>query len=292
MPIGFSLYTDLLQENAHWKRKREWSLNFTSTEDILKCLRREGVSSVELKLPAAISSRDLIAFLKKLIDYGFQYTFHAPVGIEYPEQFAAFSGQLVSIAGISEQEFGRSTIFVMHGLARASCSKLFLLECTQEFLRRTQAVLANTNFRLILEVLRESGDMGKIRTGTSYHEILELLEHPELEKVGICWDFGHTFAQAEHGIHSRIPPEAFLARVKHTHVHDYKNEITHIPLGNGALPYQDYIQCLVRRGFTGIFNLELNPGRIHDPENFKNYIIQSIRLIKLALNANETGQAE
>jgi len=291
MRIGFSLYTDLLQENVQWRRKREWSLNFASTDEILKCLRSEGVTSVELKLPAVISTPELIAYLKKLIDFGFEYTFHAPVGMDYPEQFEAFAGQLVSIARISEQEFGRSSIFVVHGLSRAKCTKSFLLGCTREFLRRTQVVLANTKFGLILEVLRESADNRKIRTGTSYNEILELLQSPELELVGICWDFGHSFAQAEHGIHSLIPPEAFLERVRHTHVHDYKNDITHIPLGNGALPYQDYIQCLVRRGFAGIFNLELNPGRIHDPENFKNYIIQSIRLIKKALNIKETGQS-
>jgi sugar phosphate isomerase/epimerase len=289
MKIGFSLYTDLLLENKQWKRKKEWSLNFTSSADILHCLRAEGVTSIELKLPAVTSARELILFLETLNNFGFHYTFHAPVGMDYPGQFAEFSRQLREIAKITEQEFGRSSFFVLHGLSCAASTKPYLLNLTKEFLLRTQATLAETNFEIILEVLRESADNGKVRAGTSYAEILELLRHRELERVGICWDFGHSFAQAEHGIHSRIPPDEFLQRVKHTHVHDYKNETTHIPLGNGALPYQDYIQRLVRQGFAGIFNLELNPGRISDPENFKTYIVQSIRLLKLVLSGTKPG---
>lgn len=288
MRIGFSLYTDLFREKDSWRRKKEWSLNFSSSEEILACLREEGVTSIELKLPFTISERDLVPSLAMLSRLGFEYTFHAPPGVDYPDQFEAFSGLLQQIARISEKEFGQSSFFVVHGLTHPRISKSNLLSLTKEFLLRTRDALAQTDFSLLVEVLREPVNNGKIRTGTSYHEVLDLIRHQDPEVVGICWDFGHSYAQAEHGIHSRIPPEDFLLRVKHTHIHDYKNDTTHIPLGNGGLPYQDYIQRLVSKGFNGIYNLELNPGRITDPENFKAYIIQSIRLIKLVLNRTKS----
>lgn len=283
MKIGFSLYADKFLSPTRWENRKEWFYNFSSITDILSCLKKEGVRYIEIKLPADFAIEDIRTGLGTLVEHGFEYTFHAPNGLDFPEQVEAYLQQLHAIARISESQFKRSTLFVIHGLSHTGLDKVNLLRQTTEYIRRLLADLDDTKFKFVFENLRDPVLNGKKRSGTSYAEVLYIQKMIQSNRLGICWDFGHSYAQAERGVHERVPPPEFINQVWHTHVHDYEKNTTHIPLGHGSVPYQFYIQRLLEVGFDGIFNLELNPRRLMDPENFMTYIIKSIRLLKLVL---------
>lgn len=288
MKIGFSLYADVLLGRKHLCRHSSWRREFSDVNLLLFRLKQEGVQNIEIKLPADLQYDEIAAMLEMLVSAGFEYTFHAPAGVEYPQNFENYINFLLQIARISEQDFNRSSLFVIHGLSGSQIEKGKLLQNSKIFIRSVLTGLSTTKFKVAFENLRDSTRNGSIRSGTSYQEVLALLENIEPSQMGICWDFGHGYAQAERGVHAKIPPAEFINRTRHTHIHDYKNETTHLPIGLGCIPYQTYIGRLVQSGFQGIYNLELNPDRISDPENFARYIIQSIRLLKLVLKSAET----
>lgn len=288
MHIGFSLFTDIILEKSGSKRYAEWPDTFTEINSIFRYLKEEGVSHIEIKLPGTLSESDIYNVLGKVTEAGFGYTFHAPGGFVFPDEFENYITLLEQIVKISNSHFDQKATIIFHGLSSSTNTREDLLRRNRIFVTRLHQVLAKYDVLLAFEILRDSDDNGKLRTGTSYQEVIDLISPFPNGNIGVCWDFGHGYSQSKRGIHEEIPPAEFLKLVRHTHVHDYKNKVTHLPLGQGQVPYQIYIQRLVDADFSGIFNLELNPGRIKDPENFQSYIIQSIRLLKRTLTNIES----
>ena len=140
---------------------------------------------------------------------------------------------------------------------------------------------------LSVELLRDVPLNGKVRGRTSFSEILHIVNAVNSQRFGVCWDFGHSFFQSERGIQPVLPPAEFMHKITRTHIHDYKNNVTHLPLGHGKIPFALYLKALMASGFSGVLNLELNPGRITDPENFKSYILESVTYLKKMMPALE-----
>lgn len=288
MKIGFALYIDVLLGLEFSPKRSIWERACTSSRELLNCLKKEGINNIELKLPAELGTDRIRLALQMLCENGFHYSFHAPSMSDFPDGMEPYLQYLNQLLNISV-EFNRQTILVvLHGLSGTGINRLALIAESKDRLRKIVANIGDTHFKFALENLRDMNSNGKRKCGTSYTEVLEIQNDVGQERMGICWDFGHGYSQAEHGVHERIPPYEFLKQVWHTHIHDYRDNITHLPLGHGIIPYQLYIQKLQEAGFNGIYNLELNPSRVTDPENFLKYITKSIRLIKLILQGAES----
>jgi len=288
MKIGTSLFLNVLLPKNGGTDTSPWNMLFPSINDLLSLLKQEGIQFIEIKLPAQFTAEEMRQVLTLLVNSEFEYTFHAPTCSDYPDRYDDYIQPLVDLAQLSEQEFGRSSLIVIHSLSGSSIEKEVLIKRSRDFLHNVLDSVAQSNFKIVVEILRDATHNGKIRSGTTYLETLEITNNIGEAPVGICWDFGHSYAQAERGLQARIPPSQFMKNVCHTHIHDYKNDITHIPLGHGLVPYQLYIQRLIQNGYDGIFNLELNPERIADPQNFPAYLVQSIRILKLVLKGIES----
>ena len=106
--------------------------------------------------------------------------------------------------------------------------------------------------------------------------VLDELDGEEDHKIGICWDMGHTRSSIAQGKLSPETPEAFLARVVHTHLHDVgPNGDTHWPLVEGTPVAQD-LGLLKSVGFDGVLNLELLPQRWPPDVPVRQSIVESI----------------
>ncbi|GEM_PF-1648233 len=288
MKIGFALYLDVLLGLEFSPKKSMWERACTSSRELLNWLKKEGIKNIELKLPVELGSNRIRMALQLLQDNGFYYSFHAPGMTDFPggmDNYLRYLNQLLNIS----REFNQQSIFVvLHGLSGTVSNRKELVAESKERLRKIVTQVNDSHFRYVLENLRDINSNGKRKCGTSYTEVLEIQKDVGREHIGICWDFGHGYSQAEHGVHERIPPLEFLEQVWHTHIHDYRDNVTHLPLGHGVVPYQLYIQKLLEAGFDGIYNLELNPSRVNDPENFLKYSTKSIRLLKLILMGVES----
>jgi sugar phosphate isomerase/epimerase len=288
MKIGFALYVDVLLGLEFSPKKLMWEHACTSIRELLNCLKKEGIDNIELKLPAELLADRIRIALQMMKEYSFHYSFHAPGMTDFPggmDNYIYYLNQLFKIS----QEFGEPSILVvLHGLSGTVVNRESLVTESKKRLREIVTNVGDSHFKFVLENLRDLNSNGKRRCGTSYQEILDIQNYVGREQLGICWDFGHGYSQAEHGIHERIPPFEFLEQVWHTHIHDYRDNITHLPLGHGIIPYQLYIHKLLETGFDGIYNLELNPSRVKDPENFLKYVTKSIHLLKLILAGIES----
>lgn len=116
--------------------------------------------------------------------------------------------------------------------------------------------------------------------------VCDSVEAAALSNLGTCWDFGHFYW--DHLAHpsllpEELPPEAFLARTVHTHIHSVCENTTHFPLTAGCLPLRDYLSALLRAGYRGVFNLEPEPERWAESVDAAEEIVRSVSILKTTL---------
>jgi sugar phosphate isomerase/epimerase len=93
------------------------------------------------------------------------------------------------------------------------------------------------------------------RIGDVYGEVAEIADRAD---VGICWDFGHAYMNADRCGLPLDPPEALWPRIVHIHCHDV-NEIDHHPLVFNRVPWERMLTRALDRGFEGTVILEVPP---------------------------------
>lgn len=112
----------------------------------------------------------------------------------------------------------------------------------------------------------------------------------DLPNLGTCWDFGHFYW--DHLTHpsllpDALPPEAFLQRAIHTHIHSVYANTTHFPLTMGDLPLKFFIRALQKAGFSGVYNLEPEPERWDESIDAADEIIRSVEILRNTLQQTE-----
>ena len=107
--------------------------------------------------------------------------------------------------------------------------------------------------------------------------MLDAVERADRENVGICFDMGHYAWYTANFTDSprTLPPQSFLSRVIHTHIHEYAEGTTHFPLEAWREPISLYINALGQE-YQGIYNVELEPGRFaHRMSAVEGYLLSA-----------------
>lgn len=92
-----------------------------------------------------------------------------------------------------------------------------------------------------------------IRVGDTWRELLEVLADCDL---GACWDTGHYMLAIERYGQEPEPPQDFLRRVTHVHLHDVIEGRDHRPVGSDSARPRRYLDLLSGCGFAGGITLE------------------------------------
>ena len=120
--------------------------------------------------------------------------------------------------------------------------------------------------------------------------VLATLEDLSLPNAGSCWDFGHFYwDRLTHPslVPSDLPPEGFLCRAVHAHIHSVCENTTHFPLTMGDMPLKAYLTALKKVGYRGVYNLEPEPERWNDSIDAAQEIVRSVSLLHDMLKAIE-----
>lgn len=285
MKLGFSIYADVLLAKNLSDHESPWQESLGTSSEMLGLLKNNGFTSIELKLPVNCPMLEL----KRVLETITSFSFHAPGSLRNPDNMPAFTRYITDIGNLVNSHFCQTSNFMVHGLSCYHLTKGETLSHTVHFLEELLETTAALDIDFAVELLRDVPLNGKVRGGTSFSEILQIVNTINNRRLEICWDFGHSFFQSERGVQQALPPTEFLQKTSHTHIHDYANNVTHLPLGHGKLPFKDYLKALNSAGFSGVFNLELNPSRIVDPENFKTYILESVDYLKSVLTTLESN---
>lgn len=125
-----------------------------------------------------------------------------------------------------------------------------------------------------VQLPHDAEDNGLVRIGDTWDGCLELIEGTS---VDACWDFGHSWRGVILGKHTETPPERFLRRVGHVHLHDAQQAAgvfrDHLPPGEGSGMWRRYLALLVRRGYDGRVLFELGYNSLED----------AVRIVELCL---------
>lgn len=114
--------------------------------------------------------------------------------------------------------------------------------------------------------------------------VIEELKGIPKTEAAICWDMGHSYANYRISGMEELPPESFISRVVHTHIHALHPEThaTHWPLGLGDLPLKQYLTMLYQAGYNGICNIELSPEK-YPERSAAEALLASVQVLREAV---------
>ncbi len=110
-------------------------------------------------------------------------------------------------------------------------------------------------------------------------KIVEKIASPHL---GTCFDFGHQLSSEKSYQVDALQPE-FLDLVRHTHIHGLYEGRTHFPLDCGEAALERNIAELQKRGYNGVFSLEISSERYEDIFNVKDALVNSVNVLQTAI---------
>lgn len=251
-------------------------------EQGLRALREAGVSSLELRSVHTGTPRELaLEAYRQAAGSGFAVTVHGVLptfedGLPVEKDLAAID----AVAEVACAEGTRLvvTVHTYSGTDRACADHA---RATEDALRRLLSRPGSAaSVRFALELSRDKD--GMIDPSTSYERLAEMVGQFTTERVGICWDFGHNYANIARKCCDELPPDEFLRYVIHTHIHDLgDNGKTHCPLRRENQLLERQVSLLRGHGYSGPLNLELSPGRFPEARaQWRELLFGSIRRLQ------------
>ncbi len=260
-----------LKINPERMAQQLWFDTFGDSREFFGRIREFGVDFVEFPMGEETEELLVRAAGDAAAEQGLACSLHPYLHEELaPEAFTTRrSAQglrgLLTLAQLLGESTGQPVTVVFHGgLARSmphyrtldealTAGKNFFKFIGETCARHFKAVLPLAETQLPHDRENE----GLIRLGDTYEGVLELIEN---SRTGICWDFGHSWRAVGLKKHTAQPPEAFMQKVEHVHLHDaywtgqeYRD---HEPLDTGKSPWRAYLRRLFERGYDKRLLLE------------------------------------
>jgi len=250
---------------------------FGPPRDCLAELEGSGVNSIELQgfgpdAPPAVF-QDALA---RILDSGMHLTLHGYLFARAADRLSGgICPQLLSAVGSFENR-QEDIVVTVHALGGHEADYLSMVKGTARALERLADDIRTHDIpaRICLEINRYHGFESP---GATYDGLLEIARTLDGATVGFCWDMGHTSSSVLQKRLPSRPPDEFIARVRHTHVHDISPEgDTHWPLTEDCPHLASAIKHLEDCGYTGTYNLELYPTRWSARRDVKDGVLRSI----------------
>lgn len=230
---------------------------------LLKRLRQAGCQSIELPYASVCHKTAL-----QVWEEGFNLTLHAPTDGCFNGAFFRKNGNAVKNthrrfldrAQAWAFEADQTVLINFHGgQGEAGSERAEVLAVGKEFVHWLAEMMAENypNLRGALEMLPY--DPAWNRIGNNQEELLFLTDGLISDHFGLGWDFGHYEMNRRAFSFDGPLRREFLRSVNHTHIHEFHpHRGDHCPLGKSLHPVGPYIQKLLKEGYRGIYNLEID----------------------------------
>lgn len=282
--IGASLPWDYLSGKGVTGEAEMTKAVLGEAEEGLAFLKQIGVSSIELRhLHHSLGKEDMKKAFGALGKAGVTITIHSedPPDSEnwsIPDLFPWFN--ILENDHLIEQ---KDVVIALHPLTKKDEGTVEeMREGTIKMISKLMRKRADWhhNYHFALENQREKG---LIDPCTSFDTVLAVWQAVGQPDLGVCWDFGHGFANHLKNGHPLIPSDDFLKLTTHTHIHDLGPEgQTHWPFMTDQVPLDRFIGLLQDYGYQGTFNLELSFDRYAGMDNIKELLERSVtRIMRL-----------
>jgi sugar phosphate isomerase/epimerase len=173
---------------------------------------------------------------------------------------AHYTPLLAACARMAQAQ-GRAVTMVLHGAGDTTATVQANQEATRGFLSWAQEEIVRLDggVRIAVELLRARGT-DDVHASSGRARVMALVRDCDPALVGICWDMEHDWFNGRRDPDwTPRPPDEFLDRVIHAHVHDANGETlaNHYPLVFNAVPYAATVPLLVAHGYDGPLILEI-----------------------------------
>lgn len=279
--IGISLHPAVIAERPATEAQNKLMQEFGSFDGLALFLRGLGVTHVEVRnIAPGDDPAAALAVARRVWDAGFTLTVHTA----QPKAEGSFAQSFPALLPLLEEARAHQdgVTLTIHAVSSKTENDLAgFAAATADRLRRWSEEAEALGFRLALEEDRQKGDFDP---GETCEGVLGMLEGNTSPYVGTCFDFGHFCVNAKNNGEDPTlpPPEAFLQRCIHTHIHALGAK-THFPLEEDCyLPLDAYVSALTRAGYRGVFNLELAFDR-YPERDLRNAIRHSVLQLEAAV---------
>jgi len=279
--VGLSLPPDYLAGRSAGPVSALLQATVGDAPQFLAELRKRGVTWVELRsLAHGANAATAARAAQTAWDAGMSVTVHGALPPQPPApSFAGAFPELTGVLAHLPAHQGR-LIVTVHARSAAEADVHRLRQDTAAALDIAMELAEREGWpvRFALELNREKG---QVDPGTTYEGLLavcRLVDHPG---AGICWDFGHTWANVRNGLLTLEPPAEFCARVVHTHIHGLGPDgTTHHGVSDGDPPLGRFLAPLLAAGYSGVLNLELSPDRLAAVGDVSEQIFASVDALR------------
>ena len=180
---------------------------------------------------------------------------------DHADSLRAHYTPLLAFCARMAQIQGRSVTMVLHGAGDTRATLQANQEATRGFLAWVEGEIVRLGggVRIAVELLRARG-ADDVHGSSGRARVLALVRECDPALIGICWDMEHDwFNGLRDPAWTPRPPDAFLDRVIHAHVHDANGETlaSHYPLVFNTVPYDVMVPLLVAHGYDGPLILEI-----------------------------------
>ncbi len=258
--IGMSIAPRAFDPNAAKPHEIKLAEEFGGMDALLRTLKELGATHIELRTVSPNADGEaMLAVARRIWAAGLKITVHGSL----PETIGRFETVYPSLLPIFReakacQDFVNVTVHAYSSEDDTDVAK-FAAD-TNRILTLWAEDAERLGYRLALENNRSKEDYDP---GNSCEGVLEMLSD-RADLVGTCFDFGHYYYNMLYNDDTpdKMPPETFLNRAFHTHIHGLNGEKTHFPLVEGSvMPLERYVTALKKAGYAGVYNLEINVER-------------------------------
>lgn len=231
----------------------------------LEKLRYLGVDSIELRtVEPFYDPSDVLKAANFLWDFGFTLTVHSRVLSENSAVNDVFS----PLSGVLKHLRQKKLTVVIHPIVGDNVKVLQSLSDHIYFLGK-DVYIALENNRLLPD--KTEGDSAAL--------VLDAVNNADRKNIGICFDMGHyRYYRLKNFPDSpfELPTKEFLRKVIHTHIHSLDGLKTHYPV-TGDEQYLIDSMNAVSFEYFGVYNIELDIGRIRSKYNVGDAIVSSVK---------------
>lgn len=255
---------------------RWWEQDPARFDQYLKFMVGAGATSIEFVLHhGAIDPRgarvhlpeaDWLPLARKAQSVGLACQLHASLDKRFDlsrwttDRAGLTADYLPFLAAARRIAEGQSTAvaFVLHGTSSASDVNDERGRAASRFFAWVADELAGASVAVCPE-LRPARDASDRRWDCSRSSLAAFVAELDAPEIGICWDLGHDWENRRFDAEwSATPPESFLSRVRHVHLHGVgRDGSLHHPLGVDGEPWTAQLRALAKRGYAGAATMEI-----------------------------------
>ncbi|RKX76103.1 MAG: hypothetical protein DRP87_12855 [Spirochaetes bacterium] len=268
----------------HYEGERDFILDrIFGPADLMLSRLKNRLSGIEISnFNETVSASSITCAVRRILRHGLETIIHAYLPKELKgNKLTRIYPWLQSLVPVI-RDIQTQLLLNIHALVIDGIEREVLLKMSIENLKTLVPILEDTDVPIFVAI-----ELNRMKNNSdpsiNYENLLRICREVNNHRFGIGWDLGHTYSNVLNSVIPLEPPQEFIERVIHIHIHDLNEKgQTHWPLTIGTLPLNYYLKKLRAVNYCGYYTLELYPERFLNCHSPAEEILESIEILSCA----------